>query len=102
MDTIVSARAALLQALAGGPGYGTQLIARVRSRTGGRVSLLQGSVYPALQALEQSGLAESYVDADAVALWGGRPRRYYRLTALGQAAVDRERSALLGLFRLAG
>ena len=50
MDTPITAKAALLQALIEGEGYGLELIERVRTRTHGRVKLHQGSIYPALRA----------------------------------------------------
>jgi DNA-binding PadR family transcriptional regulator len=93
MDTPLSARAALLQALMV-PGYGLELIERVRRGSGGRVRLRMGSVYPALQALERGGL----VRRRAVRLQGrGRPRRYYELTVAGVRAAAEQRDALLGL-----
>ena len=95
MQTLVSARAALLQALIV-PGFGLDLIARVRRGSGGRVRLRMGSVYPALLSLERQGLVRRRrVDGRR----RGRPRRYYELTLSGvQAAMD-EREALLGLLR---
>ena len=55
MDTPLSARAALLQALAIA-GYGMELIERVRRDTHGHVRLRMGSVYPALGRLERERL----------------------------------------------
>jgi PadR family transcriptional regulator PadR len=49
MDIPVTARAALLQVLIRGPGYGLSLIDRVKEHTNGKIALNQGSVYPALR-----------------------------------------------------
>ena len=94
METLMGAKAALVQALIVGPGYGLDLIERVRERSGGQIKLGQGSVYPALRSLEREGLVESYEGA-AMPERGGRPRRYYRLTALGEQAADFQREGLL-------
>jgi PadR family transcriptional regulator PadR len=92
----VTARAALLQALCSGPGFGLELIDRVEQRTDGRVKLGQGSIYPALRAMEREGLLESYECAEASAERGGRPRRYYRLTAEGQRAAREDLEVFSG------
>lgn len=78
--------AALLQALNSGPGYGLELIERVAKKTKGKLLLGQGSVYPALRDLERDGLVVSY-DGETTPERGGRPRRYYRLTAAGATSA---------------
>lgn len=97
METPVSAKAALLQALVSDRGYGLDLIERVRERTNGRIALGQGSIYPALRSLEREGLVVSY-EADASPERGGRPRRYYELTAEGRRVALEQRQAIFGLF----
>jgi PadR family transcriptional regulator, regulatory protein PadR len=97
VESPVTAKAALLQALVRGPGYGLDLIERVRAQTGGKLVLGQGSVYPALRDLEREGLLESY-EGEPVPERGGRPRRYYRLNAAGAKAAMEQRDTVLGLF----
>ena len=80
----MSARAALLQVL-DYPAHGLELIRRVRERTGGAVSLKQGSVYPALRQLERERLVRSWNGKSAKG--GGRPRRYFELTPTGVKAA---------------
>jgi PadR family transcriptional regulator, regulatory protein PadR len=99
MDTPLTTRAALLQALIQGEGFGLQLIERVKERTKGAVTLNQGSVYPALRDLEAEGLVKSY-DGETTPERGGRPRRYYKITAEGRKAAFAERDAIAGLFSL--
>ena len=94
---MIPAQAALLQALVRGDGYGLELIERVKERTGGKVALHQGSVYPALRKLEREGLVESY-EGESVADRMGRPRIYYRLTAEGVRAAAEQRETFLGFF----
>ena len=98
MDAPVSAKAALLQALGVGPGFGLDLIERVRERTNGLVELHQGSIYPALRALKNDGLVHTWTGECAEQ--GGRPRRYYELTAEGRQRVEQDRRALAGLYNL--
>lgn len=97
-DTPINAKTALLQALISDDGFGLELIDRVKDRTDGKIRLHQGSVYPALRALERDGLVESY-EADPLPERGGRPRRYYRITAEGARAAREDRAAVIGLFQ---
>ena len=76
-------RAASLALLAEGPRNGYQIIQQIAVRSHGIWRPSPGSVYPALQQLEDEGL----VDADEE---GGR--RVYHLTAEGRAHVDRHGS----------
>jgi PadR family transcriptional regulator, regulatory protein PadR len=99
MEPPVNAKAALLQALIRGEGYGLELIERVKQRTQGTVKLHQGNTYPALRELEKEGLLKSW-DADPTPERGGRPRRYYKLTAAGQRAATQQSVAVAGLFGL--
>jgi PadR family transcriptional regulator PadR len=97
VEAPVTARSALLQALVI-PGYGRELVERIRRYSQGLCRLSAGSVYPALARLEREGLVRS----DVVRSPGrtGRPRRFHQLTLRGVAARDKERSALAGLLRL--
>lgn len=79
MNAILSAEAALLDALYQGPGYGLELIHRVRRRCDGRVRLGPGNTYPALARLTKRALVRSW----DVRRGAGRPRRYFELTPLG-------------------
>lgn len=88
MEPPISAKAALLQALVSGPGFGLELIARVKERTKGAIALHQGSVYPALRALEREGLLRSWEEPPPPQ--GGPPRRFYELTAEGRKAALRD------------
>ncbi len=99
MELLVAAKSALLQALVEGPGYGLELIDRVKDRTSGDVRLGQGSVYPALRSLEVEGLVRSY-EGPPLPERGGRPRVYYELTGEGLRAAREQRRAAAGLFML--
>jgi len=90
MGTSVSARTAILLALVKGKSFGLELIDRVSDSTKGAVKLGQGSIYPALRDLEGEGLIKSW-DESVPAARGGRPRRYYELTADGLRASREEK-----------
>lgn len=97
--TPITTQAALLQALIRGPGYGLELIDRVKEATGGQVFLLEGAIYPALRAMEADGLVESW-QTEPLPERGGRPRRYYKLTAEGARKAMEQRAGLAGLLGL--
>jgi PadR family transcriptional regulator PadR len=97
VDTPLSAKAALLQALAL-PGYGLELVERIRHQSGCEVRLRMGSIYPALRALERLGLVRSRLHPPHGAV--GRPARYYELTPGGAATATAQREALGAFFRL--
>ena len=94
METPLSAKAALLQALAV-PGYGLDLLERVQRDSAGLIRLRPGSVYPALRAMEQEGLVA--VRPGQPGGRRGRPRRYYELTLRGVQVAMAQREALLDL-----
>lgn len=68
----------LLAGLAERPAHGYALVERLRSRSAGAFDLPEGTLYPALHRLEESGLVASRWSEE-----GGRRRRVYRLTAKG-------------------
>jgi DNA-binding PadR family transcriptional regulator len=74
----------LLGSLRVGEAHGYALIARIHERSGARLELQEGSVYPALHRLEAAGSVASRWADDA----GGR-RRVYALTAAGHAELAR-------------
>ncbi len=80
----------ILTALADGPRHGYGIVQEVRVLSGGRVSLLTGTLYTAVDRLTAEGLVAHDHD-EAV---DGRVRRYYRLTAEGLAALTAETARL--------
>src|SRR5258708_18120398 len=66
----------VLAALSGGPAHGYAVIQEIRRRSGGEFDLPEGTIYPALHRLEQTGLLGSrWTVAES-----GRQRRVYSLT----------------------
>ena len=78
----------LLAALAAGAAHGYAIITALRERSGGTFDLPEGTIYPALHRLEQSGLLRSSWTAV-----GGRRRRVYELTKQGCAVLAERREA---------
>lgn len=98
MDVPITAKAALLQVLLDGPGYGIELAERISTRTNEAVTLLQGSLYPALKSLEEAQLVTSYEAEQPKERNGGtRMRAHYKLTAAGKKLAQAHRTAMLGL-----
>jgi DNA-binding PadR family transcriptional regulator len=95
MHPILSAEAALLDALYQGPGYGLELIQRVKRRCRGRVRLGPGNAYPALARLTRRALVRSW----QVRRGAGRPRRYFELTPRGIESTVAQRSLLQDLIQ---
>ena len=80
----------ILTALADGPRYGYGIVQEVRVLSGGRASLLTGTLYTALDRLGAEGLIEPDHEEEV----DGRVRRYYRLSAEGLAALTAETARL--------
>jgi transcriptional regulator len=75
----------LLAIIAAEPAHGYRIIEQLKRRSGGAFNLAEGTVYPALHRLEQSGLLSS-----SWAQGSGRRRRVYRVTARGRRALASE------------
>jgi PadR family transcriptional regulator PadR len=71
------------------PRYGYSLLKRLADRG---MEVDQGTVYPLLRRLEKHGLLESEWDTE-----GSRPRRYYRISPLGQEVLARLSDEWIGL-----
>src|SRR6202161_4062785 len=71
----------LLAVMGEGSAYGYEMTKRLRAR--GLSIVGEGSIYPLLGRLERDGL----VDTHRAARNGGPPRKYYKLSGLGQKAL---------------
>jgi transcriptional regulator len=77
----------LLQVVAPHETYGYEICKRLRQRSQGVLELNEGSLYPALHKLEQSGLFTSRWEPTA----GGRRRKYYAITPAGLRQLEQKR-----------
>lgn len=80
----------ILTALAGGPQHGYGVIQEVTRLSEGRMTMLAGTLYAALDRLHAEGL----VDLDRDEVVDGRNRRYYRLSGSGVLALNEETDRL--------
>jgi DNA-binding PadR family transcriptional regulator len=71
--------------------YGVTVRQEIESRTGREVSI--GAVYATLERLETKGYVKSH-RGDPTPERGGRSKRFFRVTAMGVAAVNRTQRAL--------
>lgn len=78
----------VLSVLRGGPLYGYEIAKEIRERTDSVLHLKEGSLYPALHAMERDGL----LSAEWQTIERGPSRKYYRLTAKGKAALVKRRA----------
>jgi PadR family transcriptional regulator PadR len=77
----------ILEALAHEPCHGYRIAQRIKQRSEGVLDFKEGTLYPALHKLESEQFVESYEAVEK-----GRPRRYYRITKTGRAALVKDRA----------
>jgi PadR family transcriptional regulator PadR len=77
----------LLAVVSEAPTYGYEITQAVLARSGGRFTLKEGSLYPALHRLERDKLLESYWTEHE-----GRRRKYYRITPGGRKSLASRRT----------
>jgi DNA-binding PadR family transcriptional regulator len=85
----------LLSLLEERPMYGYQIVKELESRSQGYFKFKEGTLYPALHRLEKSGL----ISGNWEMLSNGRQRRYYHITAKGEAKLAAEKSQWLDFFK---
>lgn len=76
----------ILQTLAGESRHGWAITHRIQELSEDALKIGQGSLYPALQRLEQRG----WVDSEWRHTEQGRRAKYYMLTNSGRKALNRE------------
>lgn len=84
----------VLASLREGPRHGYAIIQELRERSDGAFEVLEGTLYPALHRLEQTGLVESRWVSGA-----GRRRRVYELTRKGRKGLAEQESEWRGFVR---
>ena len=76
----------ILQIVASSPKHGYQIAQMIKQFSQGLLDFKEGTLYPTLHGLEQQGYLEAFSSEE-----NGRTRRYYRLTASGKLALEKER-----------
>jgi DNA-binding PadR family transcriptional regulator len=73
--------------------HGFMIAAEIKERENARLLTAHGTLYKALDRMEKSGLLTSEWEDPAVAARESRPRRrFYSVTAAGEAALARARA----------
>jgi len=89
----------ILLSLSPGPRHGYSIMKDVRQLSDGRVVLSTGTLYSALKRLLDQGWIERTGEPEGNG--GGRGRKAYRLTSLGQQILEAEVVRLQGLVNAA-
>jgi len=76
----------VLGLVAEGATYGYEIVKRVETLSGGKLSWTEGMLYPLLHRLEQQGLLEAFWQVAET----GRKRKYYRLTEIGRNSLAQQ------------
>lgn len=71
------------------PMYGYEMVKLVNARTGGRLELREGTLYPTLHKLEADGLVSSEWSEGAAPGQATRSRKYYSITRGGRRELQR-------------
>ena len=66
--------------------YGYQIIQDLKDKTGGELSVAEGTLYPVLKKME----AKEWICGDWKNAETGRPRRYYKLTEKGRKELEHQ------------
>ena len=88
-----SIRPIILTLLTEQPMYGYEIIQRVCALSNDQIQWTAGKLYPLLHGLENKGLINAFWQPSEE----GPDRKYYLLTARGQAALAREKQSWLDL-----
>lgn len=76
----------ILASLLDGPLHGYAIVSAADELSDGRIRLVAGTLYGALERLRKQGM----VEAEREETVNGRRRRYYRITASGVSVVSEE------------
>ena len=75
----------VLHLLSSGESYGYEIVTKLAERTGGALEVTDGTLYPVLYRLEAAGFVTIRWETPQ----RGVPRKYYRLTDVGRAELER-------------
>ena len=74
----------ILEILNQGEAYGYEIVKQITARSRGKLEFGQGTIYPLLYKLEESG----YVKSRRSQTPSGKERRYYRITRAGATHLE--------------
>lgn len=67
--------------------YGYEMIKELKERSQNVFQFKEGTLYPILHRMENQGVVSSY----RAKAENGKERKYYRITAIGKARLEREK-----------
>lgn len=70
--------------------YGYQIIQELRDKSGGQLTVAEGTLYPVLKKME----AKEWIEGVWKKADSGRERRYYKLTSKGTQELEQQYSQL--------
>lgn len=70
--------------------YGYQIIQELRDKSGGKLAVAEGTLYPVLKKME----AKEWIEGVWKKADSGRERRYYKLTSKGTQELEQQYSQL--------
>lgn len=70
--------------------YGYQIIQELREKSGGQLSVAEGTLYPVLKKME----SKEWIDGVWKKVESGRERRYYKLTSKGRNELEQQYSQI--------
>ena len=76
----------ILSILQKGDSYGYEIMQQLKQLSDGKIIWKEGSLYPVLKKLEQSGMIESYWNINDF----DRHRKYYKLLKPGLSVLEKE------------
>ncbi|HXV64662.1 MAG TPA: PadR family transcriptional regulator [Vicinamibacteria bacterium] len=92
----------ILVSLGDGPKHGYAIMRDVATRTEGEIEILPGTLYSTIKRLiAERAIEECPAPDEQEGGFSDERRRYYRLTAIGRAAVLEETDRMAMLIRLA-
>jgi DNA-binding PadR family transcriptional regulator len=91
----------ILLSLKTGPLHGYAIIKEVHALSHGRITLSTGTLYTALKRLLEDGWIHRMGDQPGIVKPGGRQRKAYSLTILGDSILQSEYQRLVGLIHAA-
>jgi DNA-binding PadR family transcriptional regulator len=91
----------VLAVLQEGPAHGLEVLRRLEAAGCGTLKLKEGTLYPALYRMEESGLVKGQWEGETAGRRGPR-RRIYRLTARGKRQLAQGRKEFTQFVQVIG
>lgn len=74
----------ILMILRNGENYGYEIIQQLKDKSGGRLEVAEGTLYPVLKKMEE----KEWISATMKKADNGRERRYYVITRKGKSSLE--------------